>query len=47
MTLAWVLHGFEVVPLARALGWSEAEAAAVDAFRRELIERLMNISRPE
>ena len=47
MTLAWVLHGFEVAPLARALGWSETETAAADAFRRELIERLMNISKPE
>ena len=47
MTLAWVLHGFEVEPLARALGWSEAETAASDAFRQDLIERLMNISRPE
>ena len=46
MTLAWVLHGFEVAPLARALGWSEARAAAGDAFRRELIGLLMNISRP-
>jgi hypothetical protein len=47
MTLAWVLHGFEVAPLARALGWSETQTAAADAFRLELIERLMNISRPE
>ena len=47
MTLAWVLHGFEVAPLARALGWNETQAAAADTFRRELIERLMNVSRPE
>jgi hypothetical protein len=47
MTLAWVLHSFEVPPLARALGWSQTQTAAADAFRRELIERLMNIARPE
>ena len=47
MTLAWVLHGFEVAPLARAVGWSEEQTSAVDAFRRELIDRLMNLSRPE
>jgi hypothetical protein len=47
MTLAWVLHGFEVGPLAGALGWSQSQTAAADAFRHELIDRLMKISKPE
>jgi len=47
MTLAWVLHGYDVAPLARALGWPDARAADAEAFRRELIQRLMEISKPE
>ena len=46
MTLAWVLHSFDVEPLARALGWTEGEVAGVEAFRRQLIDRLAAISRP-
>jgi hypothetical protein len=47
LTLAWVLHSFETVPLARALGWTEEQAADVDAFRQRLIERLTRIARPD
>lgn len=47
MTLAWVLSSFEATPLARALGWSEAETAGAEAFRQQLIDRLTEISRPE
>jgi len=47
LTLAWVLHSFETVPLARALGWTEEQAADVDAFRQQLIERLTQIARPD
>jgi hypothetical protein len=47
MTLAWVLHSFEPDPLARALNWSEDQTAGIDAFRRQLIDRLTEISRPE
>ena len=46
MTLAWVLYSFDVRPLARALGWSEAQSAGVEAFRNQLIDRLTEISRP-
>ena len=47
MTLAWVLHTFEMGPLARALGWSDQQIADLDAFRRQLIDRLTAIARPE
>jgi hypothetical protein len=47
LTLGWVLHSFETAPLARALGWTEEQAADVDAFRRQLIERLTQIARPD
>lgn len=47
LTLAWVLHGFETAPLARALGWTDEETADVDAFRRQLIERLTQLARPD
>ena len=47
MTLAWVLHSFEAGPLARAIGWSEERTAGVEAFRRQLIDRLTEMSRPE
>ena len=46
MTLAWVLHAFNPEPLGRALGWSEAQVAGVEAFRTQLIDRLTEISRP-
>jgi hypothetical protein len=47
VTLAWVLHTFEVAPLARALGWSAEDVADLDVFRLQLIERLMQLARPE
>ena len=47
LTLAWVLRSFEAGPLARALGWDEAQAAGAEAFRQQLIDRLTEISRPE
>ena len=46
ITLAWVLHSFDVQPLARALGWSEAQTTAAEMFRQQLIERLTTISKP-
>lgn len=47
MTLAWVLHTFEIVPLARALGWGEDQIAGTEAFRQDLIARLTRIAKPE
>jgi hypothetical protein len=47
MTLAWVLHSFEIAPLARALGWNEEHAAGADAFRQQLIERLTELATPD
>ena len=47
MTLAWVLHSFDAEGLARALAWSEAQVTALEAFRRQLIDRLTELSRPE
>jgi hypothetical protein len=47
LTLAWVLHGFSVVSLARALGWTDEEAAGLDDFRQTLIAQLTLLSAPE
>lgn len=47
MTLAWVLHTFEASPLARAMGWSEEQAAGTDAYRQQLIARLTRMTRPD
>jgi Nucleotidyl transferase AbiEii toxin, Type IV TA system len=47
MTLAWLLNGFEIAPLARALDWSAEQIAGLDAFRVELIDRLTRAARPE
>jgi hypothetical protein len=47
MTLAWVLHTFEVGPLARALDWSPQQIAEADAFRQQLRDRLKEIARPD
>ncbi len=47
LTLAWVLQSFEIGPLARALGWSRDQAAALDGFRRQLIDRLTRSAAPE
>jgi len=46
MTLAWVLEGFDLRPMASALGWSADETAKLDTFRLALIDRLVRISRP-
>ncbi|MBI3050000.1 MAG: nucleotidyl transferase AbiEii/AbiGii toxin family protein [Acidobacteria bacterium] len=46
LTLAWVLHTFEAGPLARAMGWSEKETAGIDAWRRQLVDRLTRMTRP-
>ena len=47
VTLAWVLHTFEIGPLAQALCWNAEEAAGLDLFRRQLIDRLTELARPE
>ncbi len=46
MTLAWVLEGFDLRPMATALSWSVDETAKLDAFRLDLIDRLVRMSRP-
>jgi hypothetical protein len=46
LTLAWALTSVDVEPLARELGRS-TEAAALDEFRVELIDRLTRLARPE
>lgn len=47
VTLAWVLETFEPGPLAAALGWSAEDTARLDAFRRQLVDRLTALTRPE
>jgi len=46
LTLAWVLESFDPRPLALALGWNEEQAAGLDRFRRELVQRLIQSGRP-
>ena len=41
LTLAWVLRGFDVHGLAKAAGIEATQAARLDAFRQELIDRLI------
>ncbi len=41
LTLAWVLRDFDVYGLARAADVNETDAAGLDAYRRELIDRLI------
>lgn len=47
VTLAWVLNTFEPAPLARAIGWSETDIGSIEAFRRQLVERLTRLTRPD
>jgi hypothetical protein len=46
LTLAWLMQGFDVLALSAQEGWSEAEAASLDGFRRELVTRLTEAGRP-
>lgn len=46
LTLAWVLKGFEPAPLARALGWPDAQVAEIESFRQWLLDRLTAASAP-
>jgi hypothetical protein len=47
LTLAWVLHTFNVGGLARAIGWDEAQIAGLDAFRQQLIAQLTAAAKPQ
>jgi Nucleotidyl transferase AbiEii toxin, Type IV TA system len=42
LTLAWVLRDLDVHGLAKAAGVDETEATPLDAFRKTLIDRLIN-----
>lgn len=46
LTLGFCLDGFDAAVRARALGMSEAEAVALDGFRRELRDRIAALARP-
>jgi hypothetical protein len=47
LTLAWALRGMAVIRLALASGWSAEEAKALDRFRAELVDRLVQASAPD
>jgi hypothetical protein len=47
LTLAWVLKDLDVRPLARALGWSQAEIDRIESFHRSLLDRLTATSFPK
>jgi hypothetical protein len=42
LTLAWLLRDFDVNGLAKAAGLDDAHAARLDAFRQQLIDRLID-----
>ncbi len=46
MTLAWVLKGFDITVLAAAAGLADDQASGLDTFRRDLVDRLIELSRP-
>ncbi len=47
LTLAWVLKDFAPGPLARALGWGEAESDEMVSFQQRLVDRLVAAAAPE
>jgi hypothetical protein len=46
MTLAWLLEGLDPVALAPAANLAPDHAATLDAFRHDLVERLLRFSKP-
>lgn len=46
MTLAWVLESLDPVALAVPAGLQHGQPAELDAFRRDLIDRLVRFSKP-
>jgi hypothetical protein len=46
-TLAWVLKGFDPRPLARALGWDDAQIEQLVIFHRWLVNRIAAASAPD
>lgn len=46
LTLAWVLGGMPVGRLAGAAGWSRDAAEALERFRDELVDRLLELAVP-
>ena len=47
LTLAWVLKDTKPAPLARALGWSEAQIQSLSSFHAWLIDHLISAGAPE
>ncbi|MGH9324522.1 MAG: nucleotidyl transferase AbiEii/AbiGii toxin family protein [Vicinamibacteria bacterium] len=47
LTLAWVLKDTNPAPLARALGWSEAQIQGLSDFHSRLIDELVASGAPE
>ena len=46
MTLAWLLESLDPVALGAAADLTADQAAALDAFRRELVARLVRLAKP-
>ena len=47
LTLAWVLKNTDPAPLARAMGWGEAQIEGLSNFHAWLIDRLIAAGAPE
>jgi hypothetical protein len=46
LTFGWSVKGIAIDRLGRKLGWADAEIAALETFRDELVDRVVAISRP-
>jgi hypothetical protein len=47
LTFGWSVRGIPLRSLARSLGWADGEIAALETFRDELVERVVQAARPD
>jgi hypothetical protein len=47
LTLAWVLENLDVEGIGGVTGLTPEELADLDRVRRELVDRLLRVTRPE
>lgn len=47
LTFSWATRGLPISRLAKALGWTDVDAAALERFRDELVDRVLVSARPD